>query len=286
MIELVLKALSRLPFPLLYLLSDAAYLVMRYVSRYRLETVRENLRSCFPEKTEREIGALVNGFYRNFCDTMLEIAKVPAMSPAEIERRVSVRDAGVLEELVEADRPFLLVATHQCNWEWLVLGLGVRLPHEVNAVYQPLHDRRIDELLRESRSRHGGRLVPVKALFTELAKRRDSMKVIALVADQLPTRGEDKYWATFLGRDTAFYVGIEKLARVTRWPVVFAGVRRTRRGHYEASLRVIASPPYRRDDGDTVVERYVRETEKLILESPCDWLWSHRRWKYKKPLYA
>jgi len=167
-----------------------------------------------------------------------------------------------------------------------VQGLGTRLPHSLIAVYQPLHNRRMNELMLENRSRLGGIPVAAKDLLTELAKRRQSVKAIAMVADQLPTRGEEKYWATFLNRDTAFYVGVEKVARITRWPVVFAGVRRWRRGHYEASLSVIASPPYRRDDGHAIVERYVRETERQILDAPCDWLWSHRRWKYKKPLYA
>jgi KDO2-lipid IV(A) lauroyltransferase len=112
------------------------------------------------------------------------------------------------------------------------------------------------------------------------------MRVIAMAADQTPIRKEEKYWASFLNQDTPFYVGLEKLARITKYPVYFASARRTRRGHYEATMKKIAEPPYGRDDENAIIEQYARETERVILEDPPNWLWSHKRWKYKKPLYG
>lgn len=46
-------ALSLLPFPLLYGLSDLLYLVMAKGVKYRRKVIRENLRNSFPEKSER-----------------------------------------------------------------------------------------------------------------------------------------------------------------------------------------------------------------------------------------
>ena len=34
-----------------------------------------------------------------------------------------------------------------------------------------------------------------------------------------------------------------------------------------------------------IVETYARLLEAEIRESPADWLWIHRKWKYRKPLY-
>ena len=33
-------------------------------------------------------------------------------------------------------------------------------------------------------------------------------------------------------------------------------------------------------------ERYARLSEAQINAAPPDWLWSHKRWKLKKPLYG
>ena len=46
-----------------------------------------------------------------------------------------------------------------------------------------------------------------------------------MVADQEPTTSEHKHWTRFLNRDTAFYMGPEEIARVTRFPVFFIDMR-------------------------------------------------------------
>ena len=140
-------------------------------------------------------------------------------------------------------------------------------------------------VLLETRARFGAVPISNKNLLAELARRKKDIKTLALVADQVPTRSEELYWTRFLNQDTAFYVGIEKLARITRYTVVFLSMRRVSRGHYAVSFKKLAEPPYSRNE-HRIVERYARESEKMILGDPASWLWSHQRWKFKKPLYA
>ncbi len=64
-------------------------------------------------------------------------------------------------------------------------------------------------------------------------------------------------------------------------PVVFASMKRVRRGFYEVYLEVIAEPPYEKFSSD-IVERYARKLEAMIEEQPSAWLWSHRRWKFSR----
>ena len=110
-------------------------------------------------------------------------------------------------------------------------------------------------------------------------------RLIALVADQIPPREEEKHWAQFLGQTTAFYVGADKLARMTRSEAFFVSMHRVGRGRYRVAIERIAEPPYRA--GETrVVDAYVSRAEAMIMQDPGNWLWSHRRWKYKKPLYG
>ena len=62
-------------------------------------------------------------------------------------------------------------------------------------------------------------------------------------------------------------------------------MRRLRRGYYEARFEELAAPPYS-GDGTDIIERYARAVEAQIVASPGDWLWLHRKWKYRKPAYA
>jgi lauroyl/myristoyl acyltransferase len=51
----------------------------------------------------------------------------------------------------------------------------------------------------------------------------------------------------------------------------------------------LALPPFDRDAGtdDTpIMERFARQLEAAIRESPADWLWLQKRWKYPRPVHA
>ena len=127
--------------------------------------------------------------------------------------------------------------------------------------------------------------MPAKELLADFLKRRAIVRAIAMNADQAPVSTDKRYWTRFLGQDTAFYIGAEQIARATRLPILYVGVRRIRRGYYEVELKPLWDgreivPP------NTVTERYARTCEIDVLERPADWLWSYRRWRLKKPLYG
>jgi KDO2-lipid IV(A) lauroyltransferase len=109
----------------------------------------------------------------------------------------------------------------------------------------------------------------------------------ALIADQTPRRDDKKHWTRLLNRDTAFFVGAEKVARFLDAPVLYVDMRRVRRGHYSVRFTTLAEPPYgigeERDDYSPIMEAFARQLENAVRASPADWLWVQKRWKYPKP---
>ena len=144
----------------------------------------------------------------------------------------------------------------------------------------------IDDFLRARRARFGGNPIPHQSFMFEVMKRRKDVRAYALVADHTPKHDEEKHWTTFLNQDTAFFVGADKIAKILKAPVIYVAMRRDGPGRYSVELTLLAEPPYDRDSGPEIVERYARHLEEEIRRSPADWLWLHRKWKYRKPLYA
>jgi KDO2-lipid IV(A) lauroyltransferase len=280
-----LKILSRLPLAALYLLTDGLYLFIYHIWGFRRELSLSNLRNSFPDKSAAEIERIARVSYRNACNMIAEVLKGAVMPPEELRQRVSIVNADILQPYIHAGRPVVLLASHHCNWEWLLLDACLELKIPVDAVYKPLRVSAIDRFMQETRSRFGGHPIPVGNFMIEVMRRREAARAFALVADQTPPHDEEKHWARFLNQDTAFFVGADKIARIARAPVFFVGMHRVRRGYYEANLQLLAKPPYQ-DGGYDVIERYVRVAENHIRQYPADWLWMYRKWKYKKPLYA
>ena len=134
------------------------------------------------------------------------------------------------------------------------------------------------------RCRFGGKLIPRKEFVYELLSHAGEPRAYALIADQTPRKEDPKHWTRFLRQDTAFFVGAGKIAKFLESPVYFVSMKRERRGHYAVRLDVLAEPPYEEFDDAVVVERYARCLERAIVESPADWLWLQKKWKYAKPV--
>jgi KDO2-lipid IV(A) lauroyltransferase len=246
--------------------------------------VRENLTKAFPDYDEAQQRAVIAGYYLSFAQMLVEVVKSASMAPAEIIRRVRVVNPELARAHLDQGQSVLLVAAHQCNWEWMLLALALELGYPVDAAYKPLVDGWAEREMKKLRTRFGSRLVPAKDLLADIIKRRGIVRAVAMVADQEPTTSEHKHWTRFLNRDTAFYMGPEEIARVTRFPTFFIGLRRTERGHYEMQFTPLWSKGEVLAAG-ALIERYVQLVEAQIRAAPADWPWSHKRWKLKRSVY-
>jgi KDO2-lipid IV(A) lauroyltransferase len=274
-----------LPLPVLYILADCLYVFIYHIWRFRRVLSFSNIRNSFPGKSEAEIEAIARLSYRNACHLIAEVLKAASIGAADLHSRVRVSNFSVLEPWIKSGQPVVLLASHHCNWEWLLQASCLELGISVDAVYKPLRVAAIDRFMLAARARFGGNPIAVKDFLIEVLKRRKGARIIALVADQTPLASEEKHWTRFLHQDTAFFVGADKIARILKAPVFFVGMRRVRRGHYAAELQLLAEPPYSRD-GTEIIERYARIAETHIASYPGDWLWMYRKWKYRKPFYA
>ena len=179
----------------------------------------------------------------------------------------------------------MALTSHCGNWEWLQLACAAQLDARLAAVYNPLNHPGVDTLLLELRERFGSTLVDAGNALPALIGFARGGGVIALNADQGPRREDDKYWSDFLGIETAFFTGPEKLARLFKAPVVFVAVQRLRRGCFRVCFQHLTHPPYSQATGE-IMQPYVEAVQRQIRHAPEDWFWRYKRWKYKKPLYA
>jgi KDO2-lipid IV(A) lauroyltransferase len=261
-----------------------AFLSWRVIP-YRRRVVEGNLKASFPQWSEAERERVIRDYYRGFADMLVEVMRSPRLTVRELERRVTLLNPQLVRDEVARGKPVLLVAAHQCNWEWMLLALSTQLGVPVDAAYKPLVDNWAESEMLKMRSRFGARMIPAPELLGDIIKQRNAPRVIAMVADQEPVTSERKHWLKFLNRDTAFFLGPEEIARTTRYGAFFVRLRRTARGHYEVEFVPLAGAGEQLPPGEFTT-RYARLVEAQIREAPADWPWSHKRWKLKKPLYG
>jgi len=172
---------------------------------------------------------------------------------------------------------------HRGNWELANLFSSLCFTHECIVVYRPLQNSAADQWFLDLRTRFGAILVPMDNIFKELQKPRDKPYVVVLANDQSPNP-KTAFWTRFLHQDTGVFRGVETIARRYNLTVLYADFCKVanKRGYYHVNISTITDKP-KEVKNNEILEHQLRILEKNIVDQPHNWLWSHRRWKHKKP---
>ncbi len=279
---IILKPLSYFPLGLLYFFSNIVYFLAFNFVRYRRKVVRANLLTAFPNKSEAELKEIEKGFYKHFIDFIFESIKVVSISSKEVLKRTSIKNPELLNRLFAEDKNVIVTCGHYNNWEFYSLSLPKLTPYKTYSIYQPLKNKFYDQILFNSRTRNGMNLIGTKDIIPFFTATTDEKKMVIIVNDQSPSNLQSAYWNVFLNQETGWNNGPEKLARKYDYAVLFGHSKKIKRGFYEVEFTTIAEHPSQLEPGD-ITNIYAQLLEKLIQENPEFWLWSHKRWKHKRP---
>ena len=260
--------------PLVYtiLSNPLSWLMQR--TGYRRLVIRRNWEHAGIQATP----ALLRSFYRGLGDIIIESLLNMRRRKARALHIVEV-DTNDLDLIRNSNGKILLMAGHLGNWECFS-ALFPHLPDGwlASGVYKPLSNKRADRMMRASRGRLGIDLVPMEDVGRYLVKHRHTPTITLMVADQYPAGGGQKKNVPFLGHDTPFFSGAERLVAALGLIPVYGRCIRTSRGHYRISLTPL-------DPEDTTAS-YARELEKDIYHYPDQYLWSHKRFKHLPHFYT
>jgi KDO2-lipid IV(A) lauroyltransferase len=277
--------ITLLPLRVLYVVSDLFFLVLYYFPSYRRDVVAMNLKNSFPEKSPAELKSIGKKFYRHLADIFVETLYVTHMSLAEQRKRFTYTNLEIIDKLREEKRDVIAVLGHYNNWEWPTL-LPSYLKYKTIIIYRPLQNKYFDSYIRKQRSKNGIVLTPTSMVLRELlTNRKNNINTVSVfLTDQTPAVTEIRYWTTFLNQDTPVYTGAEKIASRYDMAVVFFNVQKIKRGFYNLRIELLLDRTAHLSENE-ITEAHVRRLEEIIREKPEYWLWSHRRWKHKKPLF-
>ncbi|MDD7885641.1 lysophospholipid acyltransferase family protein [Flavivirga sp. 57AJ16] len=276
-----LWSISKLPFRLLYIVSDGLYLLLYYIIGYRKKVVNNNLRLVFPNKTEKEIATIRKKFYRHLCDMFLEMAKTMSISKKELKKRFKITNPEELKRLESLDKSVILIFGHYASWEWSIV-----LQNYINfkglAVYKKLANKHFDKLIRGIRSKFNTTLISTKETINIINQNESKgiKSITGFLSDQSPRLSKDIYWNHFMGIKVPCFTGAERLAKKLDLSTAYLKVTKVKRGFYEAEVITLAEDPNKHKDYE-LTNLFLKEVEKQIHEAPEYYFWTHKRWKHK-----
>lgn len=274
---------SKLPYRVLYVISDIANLVLYHIVRYRRDIVRRNITSAFPEKSLEECISIERGFYKWFCDYFVETVKLMSVSRQELLSRIEFRGIDKIEECFDRGQTCAGILGHYGNWELLsATGLVIKKHPEavIGLIYHPLRSQLFDRLFINMRQSMGGVCVPKKDILRYLVSFRSQnlMNLFGYIADQAPRYRNIHLWLPFLNHDTPVFTGAERIMRKMNNAVFYIDVERPERGKYIYTFKLMTDKPGEMPEFE-ITKKFFVMLEQTIRREPRFYLWSHNRWK-------
>ena len=274
--------ISKLPFRLFYWFSDCIYILVYYIIGYRKKIVRNNILIALPHESEEKRLVIEKKFYHHMCDMFLEMIKTMSISSEEMKERFKITNIELLKEYEQKNKSIILLAAHYASWEWL-LSINESTSFKCYGVYKKVNNKYFDAKVRAIRSKFKSVLVTTDntiALINDNEK-NGVMSLYGLASDQSPQVHKTFHWQQFMGITVPVHTGAEMLAKRYDLEVVFAKVKKVKRGYYEATFVPIANNPKSIPDYE-ITDAYLKEVEQQILEAPEFYFWTHKRWKHRR----
>ena len=270
-------AFSWIPFPVLHILSDGLYIILRYLLGYRKSVIEKNISHCFPKKSQEERNQIRDRFYRHFSDILFESIKGLSINPHRLVERFKMESLVPFDHESERGSPVTLYSQHYNNWEWGPICLGLQVKHHIVGIVKELHNPYINDFITKGRT--GNNVSVVTTYKTPRYYLSDlSNTATVYIADQNPYFKERSVTLDFFGNPTRFHNGAASFACRAGFPVYTLDIRKTARSKYAVSS-VLLHPNPSEIKPEELTEIYKNHLEQLISEAPEYWLWSHKRFK-------
>jgi len=272
---------SKLPFRVLYIISDGIYFLFFYVIGYRKKVVLDNLKLVYPQKPEKELKGIQKKFFGHFVDTLIEAIKAITISETSIKKRYTYKNIELIDQLYKEGKSIILTGAHYGNWEWVV-GMPMITKIDCYTSYTKIQNTNFENLIKNSRSKFGMKCVKSSDIIKSIVKNVKQQKqgLYLLIADQSPMLQKNQYWTKFLNINVPIFTGAEMISKKFDFAVVNMNTTQIKRGYYESEFDLITDSPKELETNE-ITNRYLRITEQHIYKKPELYLWSHKRFKHK-----
>lgn len=296
------KAFIDLP---VYLILRALFGLLRIIPRRKRESVCEalvrtfvffspgyraiadrNISLVFPDKSKKEREELFDKSLRAMGIFIADAVRLDALDAEWARTHVKLASSAPYEELKEryGGRGIIYATGHLGSFE--VLGRTMALfGYPMSFIVRDFNLRMVDAWWRGIRENSGNRVISRTGAFSEVIRRLEHGQDCAILFDQNVKRNH-AIFVPFFGRLAATTKTVALAALRTKGPVIVGAISRTGDDQYTIKFEICnfdelceSSSVSHEEKVSEITERVTRSMEKLILESPEEWFWMHRRWK-------
>ncbi len=233
----------------------------------------KNLTNAFPDYNLEQRKKIIKKMWFNYGCIFAEYIFIKNIKNSE---NIIVEDQNILEKLKESSEPVIFISGHFNNFELMAMHInnsGINL----SAVYRPLNNMFLNPIMEKIRKKYICKKQVKKGISgtKELLKNFRNGSSVALMIDQRVSEGIK---VKLFGQKASTTTIPAQFVKKFKAKIVPIYIERENLNKFK--LRIYDPINFNENETiETITIKLNEILEKMIINNPSQWIWTHNRWK-------
>ena len=238
--------------------------------------INSNIKKALPDINFKNLKKIKRLMWNNYGRTFAEYMFIKEFRNGKISKNIEIDGQEILEKIKKENSQVIFISGHFSNFELMAMHLeksGINLC----AIYRPLNNIFLNGIMERIRKKYICKKQIKKGIVSlrQLIALKKNNFSTAIMIDQRVSEG---ILSNFFNHEALTTTIPAQLVKKFNIPIVPVYIERIENINFKIC---ISKPIYFDEDTttDKITDELNRILEKMILNKPENWIWSHNRWK-------
>ena len=238
--------------------------------------IHSNIKKAIPNSNYEELNKITKLMWNNYGRIFAEYMFIKEFRLGKLKSKVKIEGQEILNDIKKHNKQVVFISGHFSNFELMAMHLensGIKL----SAIYRPLNNIFLNKIMERIRKKYICKNQIKKGIggIKKLINLKKSNYSTALMIDQRVSEGIK---SNFFNNEALTTTIPAQLVKKFKIPVVPIFIERIN----NLNFKITINKPINFSN-ETSIKNITDELnqilEKMIINKPEQWIWSHNRWK-------
>ena len=238
--------------------------------------IHSNIKKAIPNSNYEELNKITKLMWNNYGRIFAEYMFIKEFRLGKLKSKIKIEGQEILDDIKKHNKQVVFISGHFSNFELMAMHLensGIKL----SAIYRPLNNIFLNKIMERIRKKYICRNQIKKGIggIKKLINLKKNNYSTALMIDQRVSEGIK---SNFFNNEALTTTIPAQLVKKFKIPVVPIFIERIN----NLNFKITINKPINFSN-ETSIKNITDELnqilEKMIINKPEQWIWSHNRWK-------
>ena len=238
--------------------------------------IYKNIRRAFPKINKTKLKEISDGMWNNYGRIFSEYMFIKKFRSEKKNSNIEIKGQEILDEIRNLNKPVIFISGHFSNFELMAMHIeksGIKL----SAIYRPLNNKYLNKIMETIRKKFICKQQVEKGIggIKKLIRLHKKDYSTALMIDQRVSEGIKSNFFNEKALTTTIPAQFIKKFKTPLVPIFIERIDNVR-------FKITINKPILFNNNCTIqkiTDDLNKILEKMIINKPDQWIWSHNRWK-------